>query len=140
MHVDEFHEDESQGKLDDKCFVFKPYFKDNETLPSSFSIQVYVCKNNFVINFTKIDGLLNNPSINSNLYLGDQNSNVQLQDSTASVDFNNKLAFYKWHYFYFKVYASYEALNNEGGFATVILNTDLNELGLKPTFPFRVVS
>jgi hypothetical protein len=95
MHEDEFHENESQGKLDDKCFVFKPYFKDNETLPSSFSIQVYVCKKNLEINFTKIDGMFNNPSLNSRLYLGDQSSNVQLQNSTASVDFINKLSFFK---------------------------------------------
>ena len=88
MHLGDFYEDDLQGKLNDEYFVvFIPYLEKNKTLPSSFSIQVYVCEKNFEINFTKIDGLLNNPFLNNELYLGIQDGYVQLQNSSASVSF-----------------------------------------------------
>ena len=74
----------TQGKLKRKDFVITS--NSNETLPNEFSLYASVLGQEIRINFTRIDGLINDPMLNSNIYVGNEKG-VVLENTESTVVF-----------------------------------------------------
>ena len=66
---------------DDDFYIIQ---NSNDTLPSEFCLYAFILGRQFQVNFTKIDGLINNPIQNSNVYLGKRNGAI-LDTSSLNV-------------------------------------------------------
>jgi hypothetical protein len=66
---------------DDDFYIIQ---NSNDILPSEFCLYAFILGRQFQVNFIKIDGLINNPIQNSNVYLGKRNGTV-LDNSSSNV-------------------------------------------------------